>query len=73
MKKDYYVAIKLDINTLEKKYDNLNPYDIKRAYVCGYCSYKELENQPTGYLGEFPCKYISLNKLNNIEQLVDKM
>lgn len=73
MPKEYYVAIKLDVNLLENKYEDIDPYKIKRAYVYGYCSHKELKNQPTGYLGEFHCKYISLNKLNNILQLVDKM
>lgn len=70
MPKDFYVGIKLNVESQENKYDTLDPYSIKSATIYGFCYYSELLNEPTINLGEYPCKTILLNKLHPIKTLL---
>ena len=67
--KDYYVGIKI--------FAFYNGYEMdlsktKSARIYGYCSRSQIEKSGWKNFGEGECKFFSLNKMNNINELLEK-
>lgn len=65
--KDYYVGVKLNTKL---KNDFIKINSIHTADIYGYCSYDELEKRITKNFGEYKCKAINLDELEDINDLL---
>jgi len=65
--KDYYVGIKLKTK-IKNNFIKIN--SINTANIYGYCSYDKLEKRETQNFGEYKCKAINLDQLNDINDLL---
>ena len=68
--KSYYVGIKFECPINGNDYRLINRDTFTRAVIRGFCTYDELRNRRTINLGEFDCKAIPLDNLNNIRRLI---
>lgn len=71
MPKEYYVGVKLDLPANVRNYDKTFTVScIRDVYIYGYATYDMLKQSRTINLGEFDCKAIGLDELNDINSLV---
>ena len=68
--KSYYVGIKFECPVNGNDYRLINRDTFTRSVIRGFCTYDELRNRRTINLGEFDCKAIPLDNLNNIRRLI---
>ena len=69
--KDYYVGIKFECPAIKNDYRLIKKDTFLKATIKGFCRYDELKDKKTINLGEFDCKAISLEKLNDINELIN--
>jgi hypothetical protein len=70
LRKDFYVGIKLNFIGVEGR--TIDPMNIESCRLCGYTTRAVLDLRPTEFFGEGNCKAISLNQLDEIEQLLNR-
>lgn len=68
--KSYYVGIKFECQINGNDYRLINRDTFTRATIMGFCTYDDLRNRRTTNLGEFDCKAIPLDYLNNVRSLI---
>ena len=68
--KSYYVGIKFECPINGNDYRLINRDTFTRSVIRGFCTYDELRNRRTINVGEFDCKAIPLDNLNNIRRLI---
>jgi hypothetical protein len=71
LEKNYYVGIKIETN-IEMNSNEIIIDSINGAILYGYCTRSQIGQSKTMSFGEGPCKHYLLDKLDDIDILLDE-
>jgi hypothetical protein len=71
LEKDYYVGIKIETN-IEINSNKIKIDSINEAILYGYCTRSQIGKSIIMSFGEGPCKHYLLDKLDDIDIILDK-